>query len=316
MGFGHGHNGAGLDEQGQFPQRSVELVKDAVAVINVAGEIVYPLAFGEVDAVADVIALLVGCRLLVNRGDEEARTIEELIFRFLAQRVVVGVVEEHGANQGFAVDGLVGDGVGVGHQFAFEFQVPAVDGRGRFAQGLRIFLVGAPAVHVELHGGEGLPFEVTHVDRYVASAENAVHVRRDVGHTGESGADVGGDVEAYVFPIAAGLVTTPYTGVALCAGPAVKRDDERTGVVAVFRHDAGHVGDAVETERVTGADPSHVGLEYAHTGRSYLFDNVALEQGFDAILRVQVRLGPESNFDAALSGVVAQTLEVGNVAVD
>ena len=116
----HGDDGAGLDEDGEFPERGVELVEDASALVCLSVEVVNPLAFGQVDAVADVVALLVGFGLLVDGRDEEARSVEELILRGFAKGIAVGVVEEEGADHRFPVDGFVGDGVGVGKKLAFE----------------------------------------------------------------------------------------------------------------------------------------------------------------------------------------------------
>ena len=84
-------------------------------------------------------------------------------------------------------------------------------------------------------------------------------------------------MEADVLPVAARLVTTPQTGIALCACPAVERDDEGTCIVAILGHHLGHVGHAIEAKRVAGAYPSHVGLEDAYTGIAHLTDDVALQ---------------------------------------
>ena len=58
-----------------------------------------------------------------------------------------------------------------------------------------ILLIGSPAVHVQFHGGERFPLEIADVHQRVLSAENAVHVRTDIGLPGKAGADVGGNME-------------------------------------------------------------------------------------------------------------------------
>ena len=128
-----------------------------------------------------VVALLVRLGRLIDRRHQEVRPIEELVLRRLAQGVVIGIFQEHGAYHGQPVHRLLGDAVSIRHDFRLQLQIPAVDGSGGFAQRVGIFLVGAPSVHVQLHRGEGLPLEVAGIHRHVLSAEDAVHVRADVG---------------------------------------------------------------------------------------------------------------------------------------
>ena len=286
VGLRHRNDAAALHEDGQFPQRRGVIVEDAAALVRVAAEIVNPLALGQIDAVAHVVALLVGAGLLVDRRNEETRTIEELVARLRAERVGVGIVEEHGAYHRLAAYGLAGDAVSVGHQFRLHLQIPAVDARGRLAEHFGIFGVAAPAVHVEFHGCERLPLELAHVDGHVLAAEDAVDIGRDVGLARKAGADKRGNVEADVFPVAARLVAAPNACIALRACPAVERNDKRTGVVAILGHDFAHVGHAVQTEAIACAHPSHVGLEHAHACIAHFFHNVSLQQGFDTLFGV------------------------------
>ena len=265
---------------------------------------------------AHVVALLVGAGLLVDRRNEETRAVEELVARLRAERVGVGIVEEHGAYHRLAVHGLAGDAVSVGHQFRLHLQIPAVDARGRFAEHFGIFGVAAPAVHVEFHGRERLPLELAHVDRHVLATEDAVDIRRDVGLARKAGADKRGNVEADIFPVATCLVAAPNACIALRAGPAVERDDKRAGVAAILGHDFAHVGHAVQAEAIACAHPSHVGLEHAHAGIAHFFHNVSLQQGFDTLFGVQVALRPKSDFHALAAGVFAKLFQVLDVAVE
>ena len=176
VGVGHRNDGVGPDEDGQFPERSIVVVDDAAAFVHVAVEVVYPFTLGQVDAVAHVVAVLVDARFLIDGGYEEAGSEHELILCACAKRVVVGVVEEHGAYHGLAVDGRAGYAVGVGHELALELEVAAVDARGGFAQHFGVFGVASPSVHVELHGRKRFPLKFAHIDGHVFAAENAVDV--------------------------------------------------------------------------------------------------------------------------------------------
>ncbi len=316
VGIGHRDDRAVTHEQRQFPQRCVERVDYAVARVFVAREVVDPFAVGEIYAVAYVVALLVGRRIAIYGSREEPRAVHVLIARGRPQRVGIGRDEHHGADHRHAVHRFASYGVCVGHELRFEFQIPAVDRGRRLAQRVGIFLVRTPAVHVELHRREGFPLEIARVDYGLLAAEDAVHVGRYVGLARESRTDVGRDVETDVFPLATRLVARPDACVTLCARPAVERYDERTRVVAVIRHDLRHVGYAVQAERVTRADPRHVGLQDAHARVADLFYDIALQQCAHLGFGVQVRLRPQAYLHALLAGVIAQLLQVADVAVE
>ena len=81
-----------------------------------SAEVIHPFALRQVDAVADVVALLIHLGFLVDRSHEERWTAHELILRCLAQGIRVGIVEEHRSYQRFAGYCLVGSGVDVWHQ--------------------------------------------------------------------------------------------------------------------------------------------------------------------------------------------------------
>lgn len=123
-------------------------------------------------------------------------------------------------------------------------------------------------------------------------------------------------MKADVFPLSARLVTGPHTAIALCAGPSVKCDDERPSVIAIIRHDARYIGNAIETKRIAVADPRHIGLEHTHAGIAHFLDNVALKQDRDGIDGMEVRLRPKPYLYAVLTGIVAEAFQVGDVAVE
>ena len=75
-----GNNGAGTHQDGEFVKRSLITAEDAAAEIGFTAEPVQPEAFGEIDAVADVIAVGIGFGILVNGCDKEGRTVKELVF--------------------------------------------------------------------------------------------------------------------------------------------------------------------------------------------------------------------------------------------
>ena len=98
VGVGHRDNRAVFHEYGQFPDRSVEVVEDAVTLILLTGKVVNPGSFGQVDAVTDVIAFLVGFGILIDGSHEEVRTVHELVLRGRTVSVRIGVVKEHGTD--------------------------------------------------------------------------------------------------------------------------------------------------------------------------------------------------------------------------
>ena len=98
VGVGHRDDRAVFHEYGKFPDRSVEVVENAVALVLLTGEIINPGSFGQVDTVTDFIAFLVGLGILVNRSHEEVRTVHKLVLRGRTVSIRVGVVKEHGAD--------------------------------------------------------------------------------------------------------------------------------------------------------------------------------------------------------------------------
>ena len=316
VGISHWYHRTVTHKQGQFPQWSLVVVYYSAALVHFTREVVDPLAFGQVDAVADIITLVVGRRLLIYGRHEEPRAIHVLVTRSRTERIDVRPLEHHGPDHRHAVHSLMGYRIGIGHDLRLEFQIPTIDRGSRFAQSMGILFVRAPPVHVELHRREGLPLEVSRIDRKVTASEDAIHVGSDVGLAGKTRSDICRDVETYVLPLAARLVSGPHTGITLRAGPPVERDDKWTGIAAVVRHDLRNVGYAVQSERISGTDPCHVGLKHTHTRITYLLDDVALQQGAHLGFRMQVRLRPETDLDTLPAGIVAQRLQVADIAVE
>ena len=117
-------------------------------------------------------------------------------------------------------------------------------------------------------------------------------------------------MEADVFPVAARLVARPDARIALRACPAVQADDEGTGIVAIVGHDLCHVGDAVQSEGVSGTYPGYVRLEHTHTGVAHFLHDVALQQRLHTFLRMEIGLRPKTDFHAILAGIVRQSLQI------
>ena len=66
-------------EYGEFPNGCGKVAEDAVAGVFFSGKVVDPSAFGQVDAVTDVVSGLIGCGGLVDRCNEEVRAVQELV---------------------------------------------------------------------------------------------------------------------------------------------------------------------------------------------------------------------------------------------
>ena len=162
------------------------MVDDASTFVAIAGEVVDPCALWQVNAVAAVIAFRIGSRVLVDGRHQEGITVHILILCTFAERVVILLLHEHRANHRATVDRHGRCRVGIGHEFALQLEIPAVERRALAAECLRIFGIGAPSVHVEFHGREGLPLEFAHIDGNVLTAEDTIDVRGDVRLSGKA----------------------------------------------------------------------------------------------------------------------------------
>lgn len=119
VGVCHRDDCSAFHEYGEFPNGGCKVAEDAVALVFFPGEVVDPRSFGEVDAVADVVARLIGVGSLIDRCNEEVWAIQELVLCGFALCVGVRVFEEHGPDHRHAVDCFFGDAVCVGDEFGF-----------------------------------------------------------------------------------------------------------------------------------------------------------------------------------------------------
>ena len=316
VGICHGDDGISFHQDGEFPERSIKVVDDASASIDVASEVVHPISFGKVDSIAAVVAFCVSCRVLIDGSHKEGVTIHELILCALTKCVGIAFFHEHGANHGLTIHSFSGCSVGIREKFALEFEIPAVECGALATECVRIFGIGTPTIHVQLHGSEGFPLIFAHIHGNVLTSEDTIHVRSDVGLSRQTSTDECWDVKTDIFPIATSLVAAPDSRIALSSCPSIERDDEGACVVAIFRHDATHIGYTVESEAITPAHPGYVGFEHAHTSGADFFHNVALQESFDAVFGVKVALCPQTDFHTFAASVVAKLTEVFNVAIE
>ena len=186
VGVGHRNDGVCLDQHGKFPEGGIEMVDDASTFVAIAGEVVDPCALWQVNAVAAVVAFRIGSRVLVDGRHQEGITVHILILCTFAERVVILLLHEHRANHRATVDRHGRCRVGIGHEFALQLEIPAVECRALAPECLRIFGIGAPSVHVEFHGREGLPLEFAHIDGNVLTAEDTIDVGSDVRLSGKA----------------------------------------------------------------------------------------------------------------------------------
>ena len=114
---GHRDDGSVLDKYGELPQRSGKVVDNASAFIFLAGEVINPFTFGQIDTVADVIAFGICLGVLIDRCRQEVGTIHILVFSGAAHCVVIREFEEHGSDDRHSVYRFFGKAVSVWHQF-------------------------------------------------------------------------------------------------------------------------------------------------------------------------------------------------------
>jgi len=151
-----------------------------------------------------------------------------------------------------------------------------------------VLLIGAPAVHIQLHRTKCFPLKITYIDCFILATEDSVHVRTNIRLTGKAGAYISRDMETNIFPHTACLVARPNSGITLCACPTVQRDNERTCIISIVRHNTAYVSHTVQPEGVSGTYPRYVCFQYTHACITNLFHNITLQQSTYAFLRMQV----------------------------
>ena len=312
----HRDDGSVSYKHGEFPKRCFHIVQDTVSFVRIACEVVYPRALGQINAVADIVSSLICLSRLKDRRNQKVGTVHILVTGGNAVRIIVRIVEEHSPDKRLAVYRLFGVSISIGQQLRFQLQIHAVDRSGGFAEGMRIFLIRSPSVHIELHGRERFPLEVANIHHRILSAENAIHVRRYIRLTRETRTDIGRNMEADIFPYTSCLISGPDGSITLRSRPAVERNDERTSLVAIVRHDMSHIRHTVQAERIAGSHPCHVCFQHTYARIAHLFHNVALQQRADACFRMQIRLCPKPDLHSVLTGIITQTPEVSNVSVE
>ena len=324
----HRHDGVGLNKEWQLPKRSLVVVEDLTAAVLLAREVVNPdggilvgTVVGQVDTVADIVAVLICLGILIHRCHQEVLTEHVLVLRRGACGVLGVVGKQHGADHGKAGIAVARVDVGrrgrarvdIGHELCFELEIEARDARVWIAVRHGRLAVGAPTVHVKHRGRECLPLVVASGDDGIAT-KDAVHIGADVGVAREALADIRGDMEANVLPVTAVLVAGPDAAKALRAGPAVKRDDVGALVGAGGHGVIGRL-DAVEAKGVAGADPSDVGLERGDATSLNLRIEIAqqMPRGLGVAIGLKVRLGPETGAHALGVGILGELLKIVDV---
>ena len=133
IGMSHGNNRSAFYKYRQLPNRCFKIVEDTVAFVFLTGEIINPCTFGQIDAVTDIIAFLIGFGCLIDRCYEKIRTVHILVTGSRTISIRIRIVQEHGTDQRHSVYRFLGKAISVRHQFGFQFQIHAVNGCSRFA---------------------------------------------------------------------------------------------------------------------------------------------------------------------------------------
>ena len=337
VGLVHRDDSVSLHEQRELPQRGIEVVEHLAAAILVAREVVDPDArlllgtiVGQVDAVAEIVAVTnttiggIAVGVLVHRSDQEGATEGVLVLRLGALSVGRIIVQQDGADHRQTgvtvarVDIRRGccRGVDVRQELGLQLEVHTGNAGVGVAVRLRRLDVGAPAVHVEHERSEGLPLIVARGNDRLAT-EDAVHIGADVRVTGEGLTNVGGNVEADVLPVAAGLVAGPDAREALGTRPTVEGDDVRTEIDVLGDDVVGRL-DAVERHGIAVTDPCNVGLEGGHAAGVDLGLEVAEQLPLRVGIGIRGELGlrPQTGRNTLSVGVISELLEVLHVSGD
>ncbi|CRQ15403.1 hypothetical protein PAERUG_E15_London_28_01_14_02023 [Pseudomonas aeruginosa] len=265
---------------------AVELAAVGTGLHAAAVPVVDPAAGRQVDVAAPATA---GGLAAVHRRHQQFAAEQELVLvgLILCMRVARVVPHQPPHRRCAGLRGLVHQPVHVRGQAHLQLQVIAVDAAVRLVVPPRVLArIRRPAAHAHQHRRERLPLQVAG-EGLGAAAEDCIDVATGVGHAGQARTDQGRHVPADVIPAAA-LVAGPRYGVALDAGPAHHRPQERARI--------GIVEDAVERlavgvhrELVALAGPGHVQLLHAAAGLAHFPGDLV-----DAVL------GPQTGAEAVL----------------
>ena len=110
----YGNDGTTLHQHGQLPQRCREVVDDTATLIYIAGEVVNPLALGQIDTIANIVAFLVGTSCLIDGSNQDIGTEHILILGALAKSEGILLLEEHGTNHRQTINSLASDSILIG----------------------------------------------------------------------------------------------------------------------------------------------------------------------------------------------------------
>src|SRR5690606_32394742 len=145
-----------------------------------------------------------------------------------------------------------------------------------------------PSIHIQFHRCKGLPLKVAGIDLRILSSENTIHIRSDIRLSRQTRTNIGRNMESYIFPLSTGLISRPDTSIALCASPAIQRNNKWSGIIAVIRHDMTYIGYPIQPEGITRSDPSNICFQDPNTSIPNLLHDISLQQGIDTILRMKV----------------------------
>ena len=153
----------------------------------------------------------------------------------------------------------------------------SVDGGIGFTEGMWIFFIGSPAIHIEFHGGKSFPLEVTGIHAGILSSEDPIHIGSDIGLSGKSGSDIGRDVETDIFPLSTCLVTRPDACIPLGTRPTVQGNNKWPCILSIVWHNVPDIRDTIQAKGISGSDPSHICFQDAHAGIPNFLHYIALQ---------------------------------------
>ena len=110
----HRNDSTTLHQHGQLPQGCREVVDDTTTMIYIAGEVVNPLALGQIDAIANIVTFLVGTSCLIDGSNQDVGTEHILILGALAKSEGILLLEEHGTNHRQTINSLASDSILIG----------------------------------------------------------------------------------------------------------------------------------------------------------------------------------------------------------